>query len=60
MRISLELRQTWETADELREYLGKLERTFQRICEMEAETPADWYIQVVEKKEEYTINLTHL
>lgn len=45
MRISLELDQSWNTAKELREYLGKLERTLQRICEMEAESPTNWFLR---------------
>lgn len=61
MIISLELEQGWGTANELREYLGKLERTLQRICEMDAETPTDWYFEITPRLEdEYVIKITHL
>jgi len=60
MKISLELEQSWETASELREYLGKLERTLQRIYEMEAEAPTNWFFDIEETEDEHTIKLTHL
>lgn len=60
MKISLELEQGWTTSDDLRKYLGKLERTLQRICEMEAEAPTDWFFDIEETKDEHIIKLTHL
>lgn len=60
MKISLELDQTWDTAKELHDYLGLLGRALQRICEMEAEAPPEWFFLIRESKGEYTISLTHL
>ena len=61
MKISLELEQSWDTAGDLREYLGLLERTLQRVCEMEAEVPSDWFFLVDgDRHGEYRITLTHL
>ena len=62
MKISLELEQAWATTKELLDYVGKIERTLQRLCEMEAESPTDWFflIEATEGEEEHTITLTHL
>jgi len=61
MKITLELQQCWGTASDLLEYLRLLSRTLERICEMEADAPTDWYFQITEKGEgEYKIELTHL
>ena len=62
MKISIELNQSWGTAKELLEYLRLLSRTMERICEMEVEAPADWYIEIIETRIEDPpiIKLTHL
>ena len=63
MRISLELDQQWATAEDLLKYLGKLERTLQRICEMEADSPTDWFLEVKTlsaENLEFNISFTHL
>jgi len=62
MKIALELIQQWDTAKELRDYLDKLKRTLERICEMEAEAPTDWFIEVQPEDTvgEFRISLTHL
>jgi len=61
MIISLELIQEWKTSRNLLDYLRLLARTLERICEMEADAPADWYFRITETGEgEYKIELTHL
>ena len=61
MRIGIELKQEWATTKELLEYLRLLSRTMERMCEMEADTPSDWYFHVEDLTEgEHKIELTHL
>lgn len=61
MIISLELKQEWRTAQETLAYFRLLARTLERVCEMEAEAPADWYFRITEQgDEEHNIELTHL
>lgn len=61
MIISLELKQEWATSRNLLNYLRLLARTLERICEMEAESPADWFLKITTEGEgEYLIELTHL
>jgi hypothetical protein len=64
MIISLELKQEWATSRMLLGYLRLLASTLERICEMEADSPTDWYLKITkegnEGNEEYKIELTHL
>ena len=61
MIISLELKQEWDTSKDLLSYLRLLSRTLERIVEMEADSPTNWYFKIREiGKQEYTIELTHL
>ena len=61
MKISLELKQEWRTAPDLLSYLRLLSRTLERICEMEADAPTDWFLHITkEGEEEYRIEITHL
>jgi len=60
MKISIELDQEWDTALALLEYLRLLSRTLERICEMEAEAPMDWFLLITRpKSDEYKIEITH-
>ena len=60
MKISLELEQGWSTAKEALDYLRLLSRTFERIVEMEADAPTDWFFLITPVGEQHTISLTHL
>ena len=60
MKISLELDQQWATVTELQDYLRLLTRTMERIYEMEADAPTDWFVFVELINSEYKISLTHL
>ena len=61
MKIGLELKQEWNTSRDLMDYLRLLSRTLERIVEMEADSPTNWYFEITEVGEdEYTIELTHL
>ena len=61
MKISLELEQGWDTAKELLDYLRLLSRTLERIVEMDADAPPDWFFSVERlNADENNIILTHL
>lgn len=61
MKIALELEQTWDTSKKLLEYLRLLSRTMERICEMEADSPTDWFLDVKRIDEgDFEVKLTHL
>jgi len=61
MKIGLELKQEWNTSRDLMDYLRLLSRTLERIVEMEADSPTNWYFEITEiGEDEYTIELTHL
>lgn len=60
MKISIELNQTWDTAEKLLCYLRLLSRTVERICEMEADTPMNWFLDITKEGEDYIVRLTHL
>jgi len=61
MKIGLELKQEWDTSRDLMDYLRLLSRTLERIVEMEADSPTNWYFEITEiGEDEYTIELTHL
>jgi len=61
MKIAIELKQEWRTASDLLSYLRLLSRTLERICEMEADAPSNWFLQVSKAKAgEYKIKITHL
>jgi len=61
MKIGLELKQEWNTSRDLMDYLRLLSRTLERIVEMEADSPTNWYFKIAELGEQvYTIELTHL
>ena len=60
MKISLELEQGWSTAKEALDYFRLLSRTMERIFEMEADAPTDWFILIEKVGEANTVSLTHL
>ena len=61
MKISLELEQGWSTAKEVLDYFQLLSRTMERIVEMEADAPMNWFLDIRGKSPEtYKIRLTHL
>lgn len=61
MIVSLELKQTWETAQELYEYLGLLQRTIGKMVELGDEAPTEWFLYAERQPDgSDDIFLTHL
>ena len=61
MTISLELKQTWDTAQELYDYLGLLQKTIGKIIELGGDAPTEWYFHVDRQPDgSDDIFLTHL